>query len=128
MADLKTIYKASTLEQATANLHRLAEKWSGKHSIAVKSWEKNWEDLTTFFNYPADISAHHLARPTRSKLITASSGESTDRILFSFHRRTAASPLTLATIDITEKVDDADPELATGVESAVIRFEDRIDF
>jgi transposase-like protein len=33
----------------------LAEEWSGKYAIAVKSWEKNWEDLTTFFDYPADI-------------------------------------------------------------------------
>jgi putative transposase len=38
-----------------ANLHRLAEKWSGKYAIAVKSREKNWDDLTTFFDYPADI-------------------------------------------------------------------------
>ena len=55
VADLKTIYRAPTLEQATANLHQLAEKWSGKYAIAVKSWEKNWEDLTTFFDFPADI-------------------------------------------------------------------------
>jgi transposase-like protein len=55
VADLKTIYQAPTLEQATASLHRLAERWSGKYAIAVKSWEKNWEDLTTFFDFPADI-------------------------------------------------------------------------
>ena len=55
VADLKTIYKAPTLEQATASLHPLAEKWRGKYAIAVKSWEKNWEDLTTFFHFPAEI-------------------------------------------------------------------------
>lgn len=55
VADLKTIYKTATLEQATANLYRLAEKWTGKYAIAVKSWEKNWEDLTTYFNFPVEI-------------------------------------------------------------------------
>ncbi len=37
VADLKTVYQAPTLEQATANLHRLGEKWGGKYAIAVKS-------------------------------------------------------------------------------------------
>ena len=46
-ADLKKIYQAPTLEQVTASLHRLVEKWSSKYAIAVKSWEKNWEDLRT---------------------------------------------------------------------------------
>jgi putative transposase len=55
VADLKTIYQAPTLEQATANLHTLAEIWANKYAIAVKSWEKNWEDLTIFFNYPVEI-------------------------------------------------------------------------
>ncbi len=73
------VYQAPTLEKATANLHRSAEKWSEKYAIAVKSWEKNWEDLTTFFDYPADIrliiyttntvEAHHrqLRRDTKTK-------------------------------------------------------------
>src|SRR5262245_15373490 len=26
-----------------------------KYAIAVKSWENNWEDLATFFNYPAEV-------------------------------------------------------------------------
>ncbi len=26
-----------------------------KYAIAVKSWENNWEDLATFFAYPAEI-------------------------------------------------------------------------
>jgi hypothetical protein len=33
----------------------LGEKWGGKYAIGVKSWEKNWDDLTTFFDFPADI-------------------------------------------------------------------------
>ena len=54
VADLKTIYQAPTLEQAETNLHRLAETWGGKYAMAVKSWQKHWDDLTTFFAYPAD--------------------------------------------------------------------------
>jgi putative transposase len=55
VADLKTIYQGPTLEQATANLHRLTEIWAYKYAIAGKLWEKNWEDLATFFNYLAKI-------------------------------------------------------------------------
>jgi putative transposase len=53
--DLKTIYRAATQEEAEMNLLKLAEKWSSKYAIAVRSWENNWEDLAIFFHYPAEI-------------------------------------------------------------------------
>lgn len=49
-ADLKTIYRAATQEEAETNLLELAKEWGGKYAIAVRSWENNWEDLATFFN------------------------------------------------------------------------------
>jgi putative transposase len=55
MADLKKVYKAATREQAETHLLELAEKWGHKYAIAVRSWENNWEDLATMFNYPAQI-------------------------------------------------------------------------
>lgn len=127
VADLKTIYKASTLEQATANLYRLAEKWSGKYAIAVKSWEKNWEDLTTFFNYPADIrriiyttntvKAYHrqLRRVTKTKS-SFPSPEAARKLLY------------LATVDITRKWTMSIRNWPQVLNQLVIRFEDRIDF
>jgi len=55
MADLKTVYQAPTREEAERNLIRLGETWNGKYAMAVRSWETNWEELATFFDYPAEI-------------------------------------------------------------------------
>lgn len=53
--DMKQIYKADTLEQAEQALIRFEEKWNKKHPAMVKSWKRNWEGLSTFFNYPEEI-------------------------------------------------------------------------
>ena len=55
VADLKTIYRAPTREEGEANLRRLSETWGTKYTIAVRSWEDNWESLATFFDYPQEI-------------------------------------------------------------------------
>ena len=55
MIDLKQVYQAATRESAEANLLQLSEKWSDKYAVAVRSWQNNWEDLATFFAYPAEI-------------------------------------------------------------------------
>jgi transposase-like protein len=55
MLDLKTVYQAATRESAEANLRQLGEKWGAKYAVAIRSWENNWEDLATFFAYPAEI-------------------------------------------------------------------------
>jgi putative transposase len=53
--DLKSVYQAANREAAEANLVSLGEKWGQKYAIAVRSWENNWEELATFFDYPAEI-------------------------------------------------------------------------
>jgi putative transposase len=55
MVDLKEVYQATTRESAEAHLHQLGEKWSDKYAVAIRSWQNNWEDLATFFAYPAEI-------------------------------------------------------------------------
>ena len=55
MADLKTVYQAPTREEAERNLIQLGETWNDKYAMAVRSWENNWEDLATYFDYPAEI-------------------------------------------------------------------------
>lgn len=55
MADLKTVYKASTRAEAETNLLQLGETWSNQYAIAVRSWENNWEELAAFFDFPAEI-------------------------------------------------------------------------
>lgn len=54
-SDLKKIYGAATLGEAENNLRAFAESWRGKYPSCVKSWEENWEVLSTFFEYPPEI-------------------------------------------------------------------------
>ena len=53
--DLKDIYKAKTLEEAELALSEFSNKWDGKYPSISQSWLKNWENLTPFFAYPADV-------------------------------------------------------------------------
>ncbi len=55
VADLKGINKAVNEEVAIENLLSLKEKWSSKYPNAVKSWEDNWDNLSTFFAFPDNI-------------------------------------------------------------------------
>ena len=55
MADLKLVYTAVTEDEALNNLNRFKEKWSKSYPSCVKTWEDNWDILSTFFAYPAEI-------------------------------------------------------------------------
>jgi transposase-like protein len=55
MADLKLVYTAVTEESALENLMSFKEKWGKKYPAAIKSWEDNWDILSTFYAYPAAI-------------------------------------------------------------------------
>lgn len=55
MQDLKRVYKAATREEGETNLLELAEKWGEKYPAAIRSWENNWTELSTFFDFPAEI-------------------------------------------------------------------------
>ena len=55
VADLKKIYTAVTLDEAEANLEAFASRWRKQYPSCVKSWEENWEILSTFFEYPMEI-------------------------------------------------------------------------
>ncbi|MEM9738218.1 MAG: transposase, partial [Bacteroidota bacterium] len=52
---MKKIYKAQTKEVAEEELLFLSEKWGKKYPMVVKSWEDNWEKLSTYFAYTAPI-------------------------------------------------------------------------
>jgi putative transposase len=53
--DLKTIYQASTAEQAEMNLTDFEKKWDESHPSIGQSWRRNWERLTPFFAYSPEI-------------------------------------------------------------------------
>jgi putative transposase len=50
--DLKTVYGAINEDDAYKNLIYAKEKWSDKYPNAIKSWEDNWDNLITFFEFP----------------------------------------------------------------------------
>lgn len=55
MADLKLVYKAVTEDEALDKLCAFKEKWGSQYPSCVKSWEENWDVLSTFFAYPTEI-------------------------------------------------------------------------
>lgn len=53
--DLKSIYRASTKEDAKEVFNKFKEKWSRKYPNIVKSWEMELYRLLTFLKYPKSI-------------------------------------------------------------------------
>ncbi len=80
-ADLKKIYGAVNLEDAELAKEEFREKWDQKYPNILKSWDRNWRELTVFFEFPAEIwriiyttnaveSYHRMVRKfTKSKAI-----------------------------------------------------------
>ena len=55
MADLKKVYQAISEEEAMNNLILFKDKWCKTYPSCVKSWEENWDILSTFFAYPPEV-------------------------------------------------------------------------
>lgn len=53
--DLKEVYSAINAESGYEALEEFGKKWNDKYPMIQASWERNWNDLTEFFNYPKDI-------------------------------------------------------------------------
>jgi transposase-like protein len=53
--DLRAIYAAATLKEAEQALERFSERWDAKYPAISPSWRKDWERLTVFFDYSAEI-------------------------------------------------------------------------
>ena len=54
-ADLKTIYQAKTEDQALQQLDSFEKTWGEKYPQIIKSWQDNWDNVATLFQYPPDI-------------------------------------------------------------------------
>lgn len=55
MADLKPVYTANTKEEGYRQLELLEAKWGSKYGVAIESWFRNWENLSSFFEYDEEI-------------------------------------------------------------------------
>jgi len=53
--DVKAIYQSENEELAREAFNVFKQNWGDKYHLAVKSWENNWENLTAFLEYPAEI-------------------------------------------------------------------------
>ncbi|MCP4307955.1 MAG: transposase, partial [bacterium] len=124
VADLKTIYKAATREQAEANLRELDQTWSSKYAVAVRSWQNHWESLATFFEFAPEI---------RRLIYTTNAVEGYHRQLRKVTKNKPSFPspeaarklLFLANRNITRKWTMPIPNWATSLNQLAIRFEDR---
>lgn len=54
-ADLARIYRSATVAEAELNLAQFGEKWDKRYSIISSLWQRNWENIITFFDYPPEI-------------------------------------------------------------------------
>jgi transposase-like protein len=52
---LKEVYAAPNREAAREALSALALKWGEKYRHAIQSWEVNWDNLTSYFDFPMEI-------------------------------------------------------------------------
>ena len=55
MSDLKKVYQAATKSQAETELLNLEETWGKKYPVVLRSWNNNWEKLSTYFQYDEHI-------------------------------------------------------------------------
>lgn len=54
-SDMKKIYQAPSIELALVALEEFNNKWANKYNYAIKSWNQNIDELTTFFNFPKEL-------------------------------------------------------------------------
>jgi len=124
VADLKTVYQAATRDGALSSLSRLEQTWSGKYGAAVRSWQNNWDDLTTFFEFPKEI---------RRLIYTTNTVEGYHRQLRKVIKNKGSFPteqairklLYPATMDITKKWTAPIQNWPLILNQLAIRFEDR---
>jgi putative transposase len=54
-SELRPIYTAPTREGAELMLEQFAAKWDQTHPTISQVWRRNWERITPFFAFPAEI-------------------------------------------------------------------------
>ncbi len=54
-ADLKTVYRAATAEEAEQRLAQFAAKWDNRFASIPALWRRQWQQVIPFFAFPAEI-------------------------------------------------------------------------
>jgi len=71
LKDLKKVYQANDKEVAEDELLGLEEKWGKKYPVVIDSWQRNWEELSQYFQF---------SHPVRKMIYTTNTVEG-------FHRQ-----------------------------------------
>ncbi len=124
-ADLKTIYRADTVELAEENLDIFAKKWNPTHPTVSKSWYNNWDRLIPFFAYPREV---------RKVIYTTNAIESMNMSLRKVTKNRGSFPtddavfklLYLALMNITKKWSMPIQHWKQAMNHFAILFEDRM--
>jgi len=53
--DLKSIYRAASLEEAERQLADFAHSWDQKYPSISALWRRNWQGVIPFFQFPPEI-------------------------------------------------------------------------
>ena len=126
MKDLKKVYRASSKDQAETELLDLSERWGKKYPVVIDSWQKNWEKLSTYFQY---------TEPVRKLIYTTNPIEGYHRQIRKVTKTKGAFPnemallklVYLATKRIEEKWSAPVQNWGLTVQQLAIKFEGRLD-
>jgi putative transposase len=81
--DLKKIYTAVNADDAGYAMEEFRVKWDKKYPSIMRSWDANWPELSTFFQYPEEI---------RKLIYTTNPVEGYHRMLRKFTKTKAIFP------------------------------------
>lgn len=125
LKDLKQVYRAPTKESAEEALLELGEKWGDRYPLVIRSWEANWEHLSTYFKYPPQL---------RKLIYTTNRLENFNRGLRKVTKNRSLFPsdeslrklLWLATRDIVQKWNKPIPNWGEIISQFAIHFDGRL--
>lgn len=123
-ADLKKIYAAVNLDDAEYAKEEFRENWDKKYPNILKSWDKNWSELTVFFEYPQEI---------RKIIYTTNAVEAYHRMIRKFTKTKAVFPtddsirkvIYLSAMQISKKWTSAVHNWGLAYAQFAVFFEDR---
>ena len=127
MKDLKKIYQAVNKSQAETELINLEERWGNKYPVVIKSWNTNWDKLSSYFQYDQQI---------RRLIYTTNAVEGFHRQVRKITKTKGAFPsdmallklIYLATENISKKWTQPLQNWGLTAQQLKIKFGDRMEF
>lgn len=126
MKDLKKVYRAETKDLAEMELEKLAENWKKKYPVVIESWQRNWDKLSTYFQYTG---------PIRKLIYTTNPIEGYHRQIRKVTKNKGAFPNEMALLKLTylatkrieQKWTSPLSNWGLTVQQLAIKFEGRLD-